>query len=271
MENVFLTSFFESVFYLFSTGRRSFAMRQVKQAAVAAGFADLAGHCDLVLAHDRQTLGLEAVWFGQKPDVQYSPEARQIDIYVDAALVALRDAIDSAMRASAPDDPLGDQARKLEQELFPKGVADITKMVYVDEHAQVQRIIGRLTHQDWAPTVMDLGLTRHVARLTTLEPKYGAALQSPTGKVSFGEVKDARAKGQSLMLQGVAMILGRHPSDSPADVAGRAALLGPILVQNEAIRDYLRSRRAVEDVNPETGEVEAGTTGAGAGEAPPRG
>jgi hypothetical protein len=78
-------------------------------------------------------------------------------------------------------------------------------------------------------------------------------LPTTTKSISFGEVKDARTQGQQLLLQAVAMILGLFPSESAADQAGRAKLLGPILRQNEAIRVYLRSRRNVEDVDPDTG------------------
>ncbi len=60
-----------------------------------------------------------------------------------------------------------------------------------------------------------------------------------------------------LLLQAVAIILGKYPSDNDADLAGRAKLLAPIFRQNDAIRDYLRARRPVVDVNPETGEPEA--------------
>ena len=36
----------------------------------------------------------------------------------------------------------------------------------------------------------------------------------------------------------------------------RAALLGPILKQDQAISDHIRARRSVPDVDPETGEEE---------------
>lgn len=244
-------------FYIFSTGRRLYAMMQVRKAAAAAGFDALVSHCDVAIAHDRQAHDIEARWLGQRPEGQYSPEARQIDIVVDATLTALRDGIDAAARTSAPGDALGEAAVKLGKELFPTNVVDIITLSYVEELAEVNRILGRLQSVDWAQVVEALGLSRHAARLADLAQQYSAAIEaSPGGKVSFGEVKDARGRGQALMLKAVAMILGRHPSDEPADLAGRAALLGPIMKQNEAIRGYLRARRAVQDVNPETGEVE---------------
>ena len=247
-------------FYIFTTGRRLFAMKQVRQAADSAGLADLVAHCDAAIDHDGGARDLDARWLGQNVDAQFSPEARQIDILVDTTLGALRDGVDAAARTSAPGDALGTAAVKLNDLLFPKGsVASITTLPMVEELAQVQRILKAVTSPEWSATVQDLGLSRHVARLAALEPQYRAALEAAPGKVAFAAVKDARARGQVLMLQAVAMILGRYPSDAPADLAGRTALLGPILKQNDAIRMYLRSRRAVEDVNPDTGEVEPGS------------
>lgn len=148
-------------------------------------------------------------------------------------------------------------------------MAEITTLPFVDEVEQVTRVVGTVKSAAWSQKVEALGLGRHVVRLTALEQKYRAALDTQGTKISFGEVKSARAKGQSLLLQAVAMILGLHPSDSAGDVAARGQLLGPILQQNEAIRSYLRSRKAVQDVNPETGEVEAGGGGSEGGSGTP--
>ena len=247
-------------FYSFSTGRRMFALLQVSKEATIAGHAALAAHCDTAIAHDKTVRDLEAHWLGQSSGSPFSPEAKQIDILVDSALGALRDGVDSAARASAPDDPLGEAALQLGKELFPTGLADIVKLPFVEELGQVARILDTLSSQTWAQKVQDLGLGRHVVYLTGLEKKYRVAVEGGT-KLSFDDVKAARAKGQSLMLEAVAMILGLYPSDSAADQAGRAKLLGPILKQNEAIREYLRARRAVEDVNPETGAPEPAQAG----------
>lgn len=56
--------------------------------------------------------------------------------------------------------------------------------------------------------------------------------------------------------------MGKHHERTPEGTAARLALLAPILQQNEAIRQYLRARRAVADVNPETGEDEPAAPGA---------
>ncbi|MDI1446713.1 hypothetical protein [Polyangium sp. 6x1] len=242
-------------FYTFSTGRRLFALSQVRKAAFLASFVDLDAHVGEALAHDRETRALEAKWAGRKPTI-YSPEARQIDIYVDAALTAFRDGAEAQIRASAEGDPLAEAAQAMLLVLFPKGAGAITSLGFVEELAEVQRILSRLDEPDYQALVAELGLTRQVARLRDLEGQYRAAIEGPGGALTFAQVKDARAKGQSLMLQAVALILGKYPSDSEADRKARGTLLEPILVQNEAIRRYLRERKPIEDVNPETGEIE---------------
>ncbi|MEO7330233.1 MAG: hypothetical protein ABI193_16780 [Minicystis sp.] len=246
--------------YAFSTGRRLFALQKTKEAAMAAGLGPLALHCDQGIAYDEGTRDLEARWAGDKDASLYAPEARPVDIQVDMALSALRDAINAEARDSDAGDGLAAAAQKLEALAFPEGLAAVVKSVYVDELSEVQRIIALLQSPDWAPLLPKLGLLRRLMRLVELEKKYAAVIALPAKTTSYDEVKAARAQGQTLMLQAVAMILGLYPSESDADVAGRRVLLDPILKQNEAIRVYLRERRNVEDVNPATGEVEKQAT-----------
>ncbi|MDI1481692.1 hypothetical protein [Polyangium sp. y55x31] len=241
--------------YTFSTGRRLFALHQVRKLAQASELIDLVGHTGNAIAYDTDTRALEARWAGRKQST-FSPEARQLDIYVDAALGAFRDGADAQIRACAPGDPIADAALKMLDVLFPKGVGAITTLGFVDELAEVNRILERVNEPDYKALVTELGLTRQVARLAGLEGQYRAAIEGTGGTLTYAQVKDARAKGQSLLLQVVAMILGKYPSDNEADLATRGALLSPILVQNEAIRRYLRDRKPIEDVNPETGEIE---------------
>lgn len=244
-------------FYVLSTGRRLFALQEVKKLAFADDFSVLSSHCGLAIEHDQATRVVEARWAGQRTGAQYSPLAKQLDVSVDTALSALHDSLELEARNSAADDPLGKQAETLRSTLFPNGVAAVTALNYVDELAEVERILTAVKSDEWAPIITGLGISRRVARLDALEPQYRAAVADPANKVAFTEVKAARARGQSLLLQAVALVLGKYPSDNAADVAAREKLLAPIFRQNDAVRDYLRARRPVVDVNPETGEPEA--------------
>lgn len=242
-------------FYIFSTGRRIFAMTETKKVVAEKGHTVLAAHCDACIAHDRDALEVEARWSTDKDAPQYATEAKQVDILVDVALGALRDSIDAEVRDAAPGDALGAEAALLAQELFPNGLTAVTQATFPEELAQLQRIIARLQSARWSTVVQELGLARRLTRLVQLESRYAAAIAAPVAAVTFADVRNIRATGQTLMLQAVAMILGLHPSESAADIAAREELLAPILRQNEAIRVYLRNRRSVEDVNPDTGEV----------------
>jgi hypothetical protein len=249
-------------FYVFSTGRRLFAMQEVKKLATADTFTTLVTHCDVAIEHDLATRVTEARWAGRKTSAQYSPLAKQIDIYVDTAVSALHDGLELEANNSAPDDPLGQQAETLRQTLFPNGVAGVTALNYVDELAEVERILSTVKSAEWAPIITMLGLSRRVARIEALEPQYRSAVADTATALAFSDVKSARMRGQSLLLQIVAIVLGKYPSDNATDLAARAKLLAPIFRQNDAIRDYLRARRPVLDVNPDTGEAEGSPDGA---------
>ena len=77
----------------------------------------------------------------------------------------------------------------------------------------------------------------------------------------WDKVRAARAEGQGLLLETVAIILGKHHERTAAGTAERVALLGPILKQNDQIGQYLRARRAVSDVDPSTGKDTPGAPG----------
>jgi hypothetical protein len=249
--------------YVFSTGRRIFAMGQVLERAKKAKLDAIAAHCEATIAHDRETRKLEARWAGQPAVITYSPELRATDISTDNCLIALRDAIDSQLRVIKPEDPLAASIIRLQKVLFPQGAGTITSMNYVEEIAEVDRVLEVLAEESWKPTVAELHIQRHIARLTELAQKYHELLEAPPSKVLFDQVHASRQKGQRMLHEAVAMIMGRYPSASPEHVEGFHALMGPILKQNDAIGEYYRTRRAVQDVNPDTGEVEPAADGGG--------
>src|SRR5262249_54464022 len=144
--------------YIFSTGRRLFAMQEVKKAAESAGLTVLAAHCDVAIAHDRKTRDLEARWSSDKDAALYSPEAKQIDILVDVALGALYSALDAEVRDAAPGDTVAEDAARLQKAAFPEGVGAITTLRFPDELSQLQRIIGLLQAAEWTQVVKTLGL-----------------------------------------------------------------------------------------------------------------
>ena len=265
MVDVTLGSLFN--LYDFSTGRRLFAMRQVHEQATQRGLGDVAAHAASAVEHDRQTRALDARWVARdvRPVAANDAAAQKVDALVDRALSALRAGAQAQADVAKAGDGIAEKVDRFLRAVFPKGVAEVASLAYVEELEAVNAIVEKLKGE-LQPLVAELGLTRQAARLEELGEEYRAALEAPKGEeISFGTVRAARARGQQFMLEAVAMITGRFPGESAGDVEARTALLGPILRQNEEIRRYLRSRRKVEDVDPESGEVDVEAPASGPG------
>jgi hypothetical protein len=244
--------------YSFSTGRRLFAFRQLLALTQSPtySFPPLTAHLNAAIAHDNATRDLERR-YATTPAT--SPrgltEAKRVDILVDRTLSAIRDAAVAQANGADPGDPIIATSEKFVRTIFPKGLNDMTSLGFVEELSAVQGIVTAF-QAELAPVVAELGLGRLAKRLTKLAVEYDAVLNAPDPEVvGFGEIRAARAQGQQHLLQAVAQILGKHWQDTPEDVGARAALLAPILKQNEAIRQSLRAHRAVEDIDPVTGEI----------------
>lgn len=243
--------------YTFSTGRRLFAFRQVLKLGTELAFQQLVTHVQAAIAHDTTTRALETKYAAAPLVAKSQAKVQAIDLNVDKALVAIRDSAQAQANGAGEDEEIRGMVAKLNAAVFPKGVLPIIQSTYVEELETVDGILSTLKSPEMAPIVAELGLGRLVKRLGKLAKEYRAAQVAPAPEtVPFGDVRAARARGQENLLQAVAMILGKYPSSSADDIQARKALLAPILKQNEAIRLYLRSRRPVEDVNPETGEVD---------------
>lgn len=247
--------------YVFTTGRGTFAIRGVRRLAQQQGFTELVSHCDVTLALYDAARALEHRWAGEPEDTGAKPEAKRLDVLVDTTLGALRDGAVAQTMGAADDDPVHQQVASFLHEVFPAGVHTITRLPYVEESARVDDIVASLKGP-LAPAVAELGLGRLANRLADLAAQYREALEAqPPSIVGFDRIRAARAECQGMLLATVALVLGKHHQPSAEGAAARLSLLSPILEQNEAIGAYLRSRRRVEDVNPDTGEDEPSKPG----------
>ena len=265
--------------YVFPTGRRLFALGKVAAVAKAQGFPELAKHCSSAISHDRACLALERRWEGMvaasrgkgAPKVVVAgapPDAASVDPLVDNTLTAIRDHAVSQTAGAAAEDPIHATVAAFLKAIYPAGVHEVTKLPFVMELAAVDAIVGLLQSKEHAPVVVELGLGRLAKRLADLAGVYRAAIDAPDeSTLVFGDVRAARIEGQDLLLEAMAMVLGKYHGKTAADVAARADLLGPILAQNEAIGAAMKARRAVVDVNPETGALDPNGAAGGAPEA----
>lgn len=248
-------------FYELTTGRRLFALQKVRNIAHQQGFTELVKHCDAAIAHDVSTRQLERRWVGEPVDGQSNPAAQKIDVLVDRTLGAIRDHVVAQTQGAGQDDPLHEQAESLLKRIFPVSVFAVTSLPYVEELAAVDDIV-RLLKGELAPAVKELGLGRLAKRLADLAGAYRDALDTPPPSlVAWGRVRAARAEGQGMLLEAVAIIVGKYHRRTPEGAGERALLLAPILRQQEAVAQYLKARRTVADVNPETGTDEPVVSG----------
>ncbi|AKT36409.1 uncharacterized protein CMC5_005220 [Chondromyces crocatus] len=244
--------------YELSTGRRLFALAQVVKAADGLGLPPIATHARAALAHDTLTRTLDTRWAARAQPPPLDAVLKPIDAKLDRTLSSLRDAARAQAEVATPADGLAAKVETFLREVFPIGVGAITSLVYVEELSQVDRILDKVRgpNAPLADLVTEIGLTRHVERLAELAEQYRKALEVPKNDLTWGEVRAARARGQNLLLETVALIIAYTAGDTPERATARATLLAPILVQNEAVRQYLRARRRVEDVDPVTGELD---------------
>lgn len=242
-------------FYVFTSGRRLFALQEVRSLGQAQGFTELTQHCDAAIAHERTTREMERRWASEPDHTVTNPAAQQLDALVDRTLGAIRDHVVAQTQGAVDSDPIHAAATAFVKRIFPISVYAVTSLPYIDELAAVDDIVA-LLQGELAPQVQDLGLGRLAQRLAELAEQYREALESPPPSLlDWGKVRSARSEGQGLLLEAVAIILGKHHLRTPDGTEARLALLAPILKQNEAIGNYLRTRRAVTDVDPDTGET----------------
>lgn len=255
--DVALSSFIS--LYNFNTGRMIFALLQIADAIDQHGddLSDIKDHVNKAVKHARNTRGLEHRFEVSRNQPRSNPKVLQIDVKLDRAIVGLRNALQAHADSGDPEEAMSAAATKMLAACFPRGVQAITQATHVEQLSLVDALLSEIKakHTD---AVKELGLGSFTQRIGKLNEQYREAQrQTPADVVDFSEVRAARQRGQELLLEVVVMIAGRFPLGTSAHVGARQALLGPVFRQHEAIRSYLRLRRSVPDVNPETGEDEA--------------
>jgi hypothetical protein len=164
--------------YVFSTGRRLFALKQAHKVAKKMKLTDIDAHITAAIKHDKKTRALELTWAGQAAGSPEKSEAPRIDALVDRTLTALRDAAQAQAEGADAGDAIVKVVDAFLLELFPGGVQAITQMTYVDELSATEAVLEKLKGK-LAPQVTELGLGRLVARLQKLVASYQAALEGP--------------------------------------------------------------------------------------------
>lgn len=239
-----------------TSGRRLLALRRMRPEAVAMHLLNLVAFIDAAIAHEKKTRGLETRWLAlRKATNMHSPKASALGGLIARLITGIRDA--AYLYALGADEAAEAEVERFVEEVFPAGVFAVTTMQSADKAAEVSRIVD-LLQGPLAPQVAHFGLTYLVERLATTNDAYRDALYVDE-PVDFATVREAREQGQDMTRQIVAQVMGMYPLDTPEHLAARDRLLGSIMQQDAAVREYRRSRRSVPDVDPDSGDVDEPT------------
>jgi hypothetical protein len=241
-----------------TVGRRLLAMRQTLVVVQRRGEpAPLLTSVQGLIAYDSGLVARERLWRQQRDETTRRPLARKIDYALDRQLNVVFTTTGQLIEGLDPeqDKALIERGQALLAAHFPSGVGAITRLPFDDELEVVRDIVSSLEGEQWADVVSDLGLPRQVARLRALMEAYAEALSGlPQALIEFKALRAERWLGHELMLGVVAQVLGLYHAPDPASVASREALLLPIRAQEQRVSEYLKRRRRVSDVDPDTGE-----------------
>jgi len=254
----------------FSTGRRVFTFTRLLEIAKKLGLLEIQSLVEEAIDFDKGTYVLEQQWATKRK--KGKPSAKQlkaqralqrIDGRVDRTLTGLRDSAMNLIKGADEEEEkeLIADVENFVHAIFPNGVKAVTSLPYQEQLVAVSAIVGKL-EGELSPLVNKLGLTVNVNRLFKLVPEYDAA-QKNVDTLDFGKVKAARATGQNYLLRIVAKVLGTFDQPTGVHAEKRSALLGPVMAQNAAISEYIRARRSVPDLDPQSGEEQPAEDGEG--------
>ncbi len=239
--------------YVFPTGRRMFAMREVERRARTRGLETVADHAKVSLAHDRDLLRIEGQ-YAPTHGFKYGPDARARDLVVDRILAALDGYLDSQVRIFGREHERGAAAATLRQRFFPQGMNSVIRLSFVEEHNYVNELVASIDEPEVSAALDALPeLNAMLDELRTANTSYGAALSAEDTRPTSAEVREGQAHGQRLLAEVISMIVAHVAVQADDDVELLEQLLEPIYVQQGEIAASHRRRRRPGDVDPDTG------------------
>lgn len=183
-------------------------------------------------------------------------QAVALDNQIDRLVSAIANIAQANVAALPADDATHVASKTLLARVFPLGAAAIVTLPFEEELDAVNELLADLdTAGDLAAQA---GVAHLVAPLRALAPQFATELAKRVEIVEFDAVQARRARMQRALGVVVAQLIATWPQ--PADEAALTAALAPLTFQMDRVRELRRRRRAVRDVNPETGEELADPT-----------
>jgi hypothetical protein len=233
-------------------GRRIVALRKMRDVARDMGLSALVERIDEAIESDLEERQIETLWLAIRNRTRvHGAEMPGLDSLADRLVKAIHD--NAASQVLGAEAAFAARVARFIEAILPAGVYAITSLPYAEQAAALEVMVRKLTGE-LAADVEDFGLTRLVERLVTVSLQYRKALHVER-PIRFADVQEARRRGMGNVLEIAAMVLGKFCRlDVPAHDEARRKLLGPMVEQHEAICAYRRGRRALQDIDPDTGE-----------------
>lgn len=235
--------------YRLPPGRRIHALEQVAERAREVGLTSIAEHADMAAAEDRKILDKRNLRRADRKAL-YGEEAVALDSLLDRTIHAFESYVilQAQMFDGAHSRTVA--ARLIRKKLMPQSANAITKLTYVEQHAEVNRLLAHAEEADVAEAVAELPDARplldHIAEINV---RYGASLGGYTTIPSAAEIKADNDQGNVRVAEIASMIFAYFAMNPDADRSQRDHLLEPIERQNMAMRDLRRRRRAPVDLD----------------------
>jgi hypothetical protein len=237
-----------------TTGRRLYALKRCLEVAIDAALSELVPLIEAAIAHDTRTVVLEDAWCRSKSISTARGVSFDLDNKIDAILGYIFSKVSGNLSLFEPDHPIVVASELIISQVFPEGVHSIITLPFEEQLIRNQSIIDRLTG-DLGDAVAVTNIGPYVARLESLNNEFRAELgRSASREISYDELEAARDKGNLLVREIVAVIIGTFHRDSDEDSETRQALLQPFLEQADRVRRARKGRRPPRDVDPETGD-----------------
>lgn len=236
------------------TGRHAFALAEMHRRALAENYPEVAARIQRALDQAHHTLQFEMLWNKTRTMTSTARgDAVGVDRQLDAQVVALESIISGAMVGDDTDREV-QLARELHKEVFPQGVAAITRKAFEIELGLVDSMLARF-RSDLATHITELNLTRQVDRLQRLADDYRTELLfEEHGKIPFKVVEDARDLLHAYTQKAVVAAFYVLDGDDAATREKLGYILAPFQDQQQRVFELNSARRKEKDVNPFTGQ-----------------
>jgi hypothetical protein len=240
--------------YLFPPGRGIHALERVHAGALALGLDDVVLHAADGIVQFR-TLGELQTRFRTGRVNLYGTDTIELDNQLDRSLTTVDTHLEGQIRLFPGAHPRAVAAGIIRPVLFLEGVAAITRQAFVQQRVSVDRMLEAYHAPALAPARADLPeLDPMMARVAELNQQYGTSIDAyDRERPSVDRLRAAQERAQNCLAEIVVLILAGSLRGAPEQRERVAALLEPILRQNEAVRQSRRRRQPVQDIEPVDG------------------